>query len=213
MGLARSDTEKWESRPHRGPSDYDQDFRSPEARPYPRIDIGLRKDRRVNLPPPWRKLLLTVHVITAVSVLGTDLALLVLGISSVRGADPQTIYPAAHLVATWLLAPLAIVALGTGVLLGLLTQWGLLRYWWVTIKLVLTAILTGVILFVLVPRLGVAADAATALDPRPFTDAERLPLLIAPAAGVTLLMLIVVLAIYKPGWRLRSHPKRRHELG
>ena len=158
----------------------------------------------MKLSPQWRKLLLTVHVATAVSVLGTDLVLLVLGISSVRGADPQTIYPAAHLVATWVLAPLTIVALGTGVLLGLLTHWGLLRYWWVTIKLALTAILSGVILFVLVPRLGVAADAATALDPRPFTAAERLPLLVASAAGVTLLILIVALAIYKPPWRLGS---------
>jgi len=151
----------------------------------------------MNLPPPWRKLLLTLHVATGVSVLGTDLVLLVLGISSVRGAAPQTIYPAAHLVATWLLAPLALVALGTGVLLGLL------RYWWVTIKLALTAILSGVIFFVLVPRLGVAADAATALNPRPFTDAERLPLVVAPAAGVTFLILIVGLAIFKPPWRLR----------
>ena len=160
--------------------------------------------RNMNLPPPWRKLLLTLHVATGVSVLGTDLVLLVLGISSVRGADPQTIYPAAYLVATWLLAPLALVALGTGVLLGLLTQWGLLRYWWVTIKLALTAILTGVIFFVLVPRLGVAAGAATALNPRPFTQAERLPLVVAPAAGVTFLILIVGLAIFKPPWRLRS---------
>ena len=166
----------------------------------------------MTLSPQRRKLLLTLHVVTAVSVLGTDLVLLVLGIASVGGADPRTIYPAAHLAATWLLAPLAVVALGTGVVLGLLTQWGLLRYWWVTIKLALTAILTGVILFVLVPRLGVAADAATTLAPSQFTDAERLPLLVAPAAGVTLLILIVVLAIYKPGWRLRSRAKRRHEL-
>ena len=163
--------------------------------------------RNMNLPPPWRKLLLTLHVATGVSVLGTDLVLLVLGISSVRGADPQTIYPAAHLVATWLLAPLAFAALGTGVLLGLL------RYWWVTIKLALTAILTGVILFVLVPRLGVAADAATALNPRPFTEAERLPLVVAPAAGVTFLILIVGLAIYKPPWRLRYRLNGRHERG
>lgn len=161
----------------------------------------------MKLPSQWRKPLLTLHVTTAVSVLGTDLVLLVLGIASMSGADPQTIYPAAHLVATWLLVPLAVVALGTGVLLGLLTQWGLLRYWWVTIKLALTAILTVVVLFVLVPRLGVAASAAIALDPRPFTDAERLPLVVAPAAGVTLLILMVVLAIYKPGWRLRSRPE------
>jgi hypothetical protein len=72
----------------------------------------------------------------------------------------------------------------------------------VAIKLALTAILTGVILFVLVPTLGEAADAATALDPRSFTDAEHLPLVVAPA-GVTLLILMVVLAIYKPPWRLR----------
>ena len=213
MGPARSGTENREGCPHPGPSNGGQDVRASEARPNPRINIGLRMGRSMSVPLPGRKVLLTVHVATAVSVLRTDLVLLVLGISSVGGADPQTIYPAAHLVATWLLAPLAIAALGTGVLLGLLTQWGLLRYWWVTIKLALTAILTGVILIVLVPRLGVAADAATALDPSPFTDAERLPLLVAPAAGVTLLVLIVALAIYKPGWQLRSRPKRKHERG
>jgi hypothetical protein len=169
--------------------------------------------RNMNLPPPWRKLLLTVHVATAVSVLGTDLVLLVLGISSVGGTNPQTIFPAAHLIATWLLAPLAVVALTTGVLLGLLTQWGLLRYWWVTIKLALTAILTGVIFFVLVPSLEASADAATGPDPSPFTVAERLPLAVAPAAGVTLLLLMVGLAIYKPPWRLRSRPNRKHGRG
>src|SRR5918994_6528651 len=84
----------------------------------------------MKLSPRWHKLLLTVHVATAVSVLGTDLVLLVLGISSVRAADPQTVYPAADLIATWVLAPLAILALGSGVL----TRWGLFRYWWVTIK-------------------------------------------------------------------------------
>jgi hypothetical protein len=129
--------------------------------------------------------LLTAHVATAVSVLGTDFVLLVLGISSVGGADPRTIYPAADLIATWLLAPLAILALGTGVLLGLITHWGLFRYWWVTIKLALTAILTGVIFFVLVPRLSTAAAAATAAATGPsaqtFAIAERLPLAVAPA--------------------------------
>lgn len=165
--------------------------------------------RNTNLSPPWRKLLLTVHVATAVSVLGTDLVLLVLGISSVRGADPRSIYPAADLIATWLLAPLAVVALVTGVLLGLLTRWGLFGYWWVTIKLALTAVLSGVVLFVLLPRLEASADAATGPAAREaFTVAERLPLALAPAAGVTLLMLAVILAIYKPPWRLRVRPKR-----
>lgn len=158
----------------------------------------------MTLPSPGRKLLLTVHVAATVSVLGTDLVLLALGISSVGGADPRTIYPAAHLVGTRLVAPLAILSLGTGLLLGILTPWGLLRYWWVTVKLAITAVLTGVVLFVLVPRLGAAADAVTAPAPRLLTIGERLPLVVAPAVASTLLALNVVLAIFKPGWRLRS---------
>jgi hypothetical protein len=67
-------------------------------------------------------------------------------------ADRRTIYPIAHLVAAQLIAPLAVLALGTGVLLGILTPRGLLQYWWVTIKLALTAVLTAAVAFVLVPR-------------------------------------------------------------
>ncbi|MEU4606450.1 hypothetical protein AB0F43_25955 [Kribbella sp. NPDC023972] len=44
---------------------------------------------------PWRKLLLFVHVLAAVGLFGTDLVLLVLGISGASGSDPQAVYPAA----------------------------------------------------------------------------------------------------------------------
>ena len=86
-------------------------------------------------------------------------------------------------------------------------QWGLFRYWWLTSKLALTTILIGIILFVLVPGLGARADAAHAA--RAFTAAERQPLALAPAVGVALLRLMVVLAVYKPSWRLRSRPARK----
>lgn len=151
---------------------------------------------------PRRKLLLTVHVVAAVSLIGTDLALLALGIAGVRGADPQTVYPAASHVASWLVAPLVVVALGTGIAQAVLSQWGLLRYWWVTIKLATTVVFTGIVWFVLVPRLAASADAAAAAQT--FTDAERLPLSVVPAVAVTVLVFLVGLAIYKPGWRLRS---------
>ncbi len=169
--------------------------------------------RNTNLPPLWRKLLLTVHVVASVGLIGTALVLVALGISSVRGADPQTIYPAAYLVEVWLVAPLALVALGTGVLQAVLSPWGLVRYWWVTIKLTTTAGFAGVALFVLLPRLEASADAAIGPAAQTFTIAERLPLVIAPSVAVALLVFNVVLAIYKPGWRLRSRPKERHERG
>ncbi len=164
--------------------------------------------RNTNLWPPWRKLLLTVHVVASVSLIGTALVLVALGISSVLGADPRTIYPAAYLVEAWLVAPLALVALGTGVLQAVLSPWGLVRYWWVTIKLTTTAGFTGVALFVLLPRLEAAADAATGPAGQTFTIAERLPLAVAPSVAVALLVFNVVLAVYKPGWRLRVWPKQ-----
>jgi hypothetical protein len=163
----------------------------------------------ITLAAPWRKLLLTVHVVATVSVLGADLVLLLLGLSSLSGADPRTIYPAAHLVGARLVAPLAVLSLSTGLPLGILTPWGLFKYWWVTIKLAITTVLTGVVLFVLVPRLGAAADAVSGPAPSLSTSAERLPLVIAPALASTLLLLMVALAIFKPGWRLRF--RRRGE--
>jgi hypothetical protein len=156
------------------------------------------------LPRPYRRLLLTVHVAASVSVLGADLVLLALGVASVGGADPVTIYPAASLVAAWLVQPLAFSALASGLALGLLTPWGLFTYWWVTIKLGIVAVLTGVVLFVLVPALGATADAVTRLTPRLLGAGERLPLLIAPATASVLLVVALALAIFKPGWRLRS---------
>lgn len=158
-------------------------------------------------PAPWRKPLLAAHVATTVAVLGADLALLALGLASLGGADPRTIYPAASLVGARVVAPLAVLALGTGLLLGALTPWGLLRYWWVTIKLAITAALTGLVLLVLVPALGAAAAAATAPDPG--AGGARLPLVVAPAIASALLALNVALAVYKPGWRLRRDASTR----
>lgn len=162
----------------------------------------------MTLSTPWRKLLLTLHVIATVSVLGMDLVVLTLGFAGLSGADPQTIYPAAHLVAARLMVPLALVALSTGLLQGILTPWGLFRYWWVTIKLTLTIILTGLVFFVLVPGLGAAAEAVSGPVPHLLSSSERLLFVIGPAASSTLLALNVVLAIFKPAWRLPSRVTR-----
>jgi hypothetical protein len=170
-----------------------------------RNDTGEDTMQSRSLPSPWHKLLVTVHVIATVSVLGADLVLLALGIAGMGSMEPRAIYPIAHLVAAWLVAPLAALALGTGLLLGVLTPWGVFRYWWVTIKLAITVLLTGAVLFVLVPGLGATADVVTGLAPRPLTNAERVPLLVAPAVASSLLMLSVTLAVFKPRWRLRAH--------
>lgn len=161
------------------------------------------------LAQPWRNLLLSVHVAASVGVVGADLALLVLASAGLAGADPVTIYPAARLIGASLIAPLALVTLATGLLLGLLTPWGLFTYWWVTIKLAIVVVLSGALLFVLVPALGAMADAVTAGTSGPLTVRERFPLIVAPALASTLLAIALMLAIFKPRWRLGSRPETR----
>ncbi|HEX8032816.1 MAG TPA: hypothetical protein VF510_03170 [Ktedonobacterales bacterium] len=154
---------------------------------------------RWQLSPPWRKLLLSVHIIVSVGLLGSDAAVLVLCIAGARGSDPRTVYPAAHLIATTLLVPLALLALATGLLQGLLTPWGIVRYWWVTIKLALTV--AGIVLgtLVLVPTLSAAAASGTQA-----LSVDRLGLVKDASAASIVLIVTVLLAVYKPFGRLRD---------
>jgi hypothetical protein len=148
-----------------------------------------------------RRLLLTLHILATVGLFGADLVLVTLGFSAVFGADPNTVYPAARLVGETIVAPLALFSLASGVVLARLSGWGLLRYWWVTLKLAITLVLTLAVLTVLVPRLGNAAAFAAA--GAPFDVAQRLPLALAPGLATVFVILNVSLAVYKPGWRVR----------
>jgi hypothetical protein len=148
-------------------------------------------------PARWRTALLTVHIVTGVGAIGAALVLLTLGIAGVRGADPRTVYPAAHLVEAWVIAPLALLALGSGVALALLFRRGLVRYWWVAIKLTITAALTAVVFLVLEPSLAATAAAES------LTDAQRTRVALFPAIALALLVVNVVLGLSKPRWRLR----------
>jgi hypothetical protein len=153
----------------------------------------------MNLSPSLRKLLLTVHVVTAVGVLGADLVLLTLAISGLNESAPETVYPAARLVGVSVVLPLAIAALVTGLLIALATGWGLFKYSWVGIKLIITVLLNIAVVAALVPLLTKAADAANGLA-EPLTDGQKLPLVIAPAAAVALLVFNVFLGVAKPKW-------------
>jgi hypothetical protein len=150
--------------------------------------------------PGGRTALLTVHIVASVGAIGAALVLLAFGIAGIRGADPHTVYPAAHLVEAWVVAPLAVLALSTGLVQALLSRWGLVRYWWVTIKLAITAALTAVVFLVLEPSLAATAAAKS------LTDAQRTRVALFPAVALALLVVNVVLGLANPGWRLRPGP-------
>jgi hypothetical protein len=152
---------------------------------------------------PLRTALLIVHIVVTVAALGTDLALLALGVAGLRGADPRTVYPAGHLLGQWLMVPLAVASLATGLTLSLTTGWKPFIHGWVTIKAAITVLLTGLLLTSLVPALGRAADAAAA--GAPMTHAQQTLLVAAPAGAAAVLTVNVLLGVVKP--RLRR-PRR-----
>ena len=102
-----------------------------------------------------------------------------------RSLEPMTLY---------VIVPLCLLALLSGVVSSVGTPWGLVRYWWVVMKLLLTLPSTAILIIHLTP-IGEMARA-TMIDAMTVATQRQLVL----ASGVALLVLIVLtaLSIYKP---------------
>jgi hypothetical protein len=87
-----------------------------------------------------RRVLVALHVVSSVGWMGLAVALLTLLAAIAGGVGPDAAgfaRAAAHLDGT-ALAFLANASAFTGLVLATTTPWGLLRYWWVSVKFVLT---------------------------------------------------------------------------
>ncbi len=147
--------------------------------------------------PRWRKAILTLHVITAVGWLGSDLVLLTLGISGLSGAaDKDVAYPAMSIVGTALFVPLSYLVWVIGVVNAVGTPWGLLRWWWVAVKLTIVTVMLFLVTFLLYPGLVDAGELGSALPRR-----DQINLVVAPSVSSTLLIVSTILSTYKPWGR------------
>jgi hypothetical protein len=159
---------------------------------------------------------LTAHVVSSVGWLGAVAAFLVLAVSGLTRDDPDMlsgIYVGMALLTWWVIVPLCAASLLTGILQGLGTPWGLLRHYWVLVKLILTVIAT----VVLAVRLGdirflgeQAADAG--LTNTGYRD-ERATMVLHAAGGLLVLLAATILAIFKPAGRTRYGWRRLQETG
>jgi hypothetical protein len=168
----------------------------------------------VILSPPLRKLALTVHLTSSVGWIGAVLSYLALGVAAVTSSDVQTIraaWTAMDLTGWWLIVPLAIAALLTGLVMSLGTRWGLFCHYWVLISLALTLVCTAVLLLHM-PTVGTMAAFAQTAD-----LAELRALggdLVHPGIGLALLLLITGLNVFKPagltpyGWRKQRQERK-----
>lgn len=154
-----------------------------------------------------RKAWLVTHIVSSAAWIGIDVVLAVLVFTAMLTDDTTvaaTCYQALRLFAVWPLLVTGLVCLVSGVVLGVGSKYGLVRYWWVAVKLVLNILLTALGVIALRPTVDDAVDygrsllTGVPLPPAP-TD-----LIFPPIVSPICLLIAVVLSVYKPWGRVRK---------
>jgi hypothetical protein len=151
------------------------------------------------LPRRAHQAALTVHILTSVGWFGIAIVVAFCGIVGSSTGDG----PLAHAlframeISPWLSIPFGLAAAASGVVLSLGTKYGLIRYWWVVIKIAITiaVIATDAVLIRVVAHDAVVSAHATN------------PLVHGTIAHVVVLTIATVLSVYKP--RARTPRGRR----
>ena len=148
-----------------------------------------------------------MHLTVSVGWIGAVLCYLALGVAAVSNQDAQTIRSAwlgMEVMGWFVIVPLAVASLVTGIFISLGTKWGLFRHYWVVVSLTLT-LFSVVVLLLHMPTVTSTANVAR--------DADLATLrslggdLFHPGIGLVVLLVVQVLNVYKPqgltkyGWR------------
>jgi hypothetical protein len=151
-----------------------------------------------------------VHLTVSVGWTGTVIAYLALGVAAATSQDAHTVraaWTAMELVGWFVIVPLALASLLTGLVMALGTRWGLLRHHWVLVSLVLT-ILATVVLLLHMPTVSVLANEARQADGAGLEGLGGD--LLHPGLGLVVLLVVQVLNVYKPAGMTRYGRRRQH---
>jgi hypothetical protein len=162
------------------------------------------------MTPRIRKVTLTAHVTSSIGWFGAVAAFFVLAVAGLTSPDAQlaqATYVAMGLTTWFAVLPLAVVSLLSGIISSLGTKWGLVRHYWILVKLLITILITVLLLvhMQLVDLLASVAAKRVVLS----ADLGGLRIQMAAYGVATLLVLLVLtaLSVYKPqgmtryGWR------------
>jgi uncharacterized membrane protein len=164
-----------------------------------------------------RQTLLVLHYVTALGWLGGGASQLTLNLVALSTGDPalrHAAYEIAHVFDISLLTVLSLGSAVTGILLAVRGPWGLVRHWWVAVKLAVT-----VALIVLVPAVVGGWIRAAVRETEAGPGGPGYPtvggeLLSSSVVIVTVLVLVTVISVVKPWGRIRKvHSGRRRGPG
>lgn len=160
----------------------------------------------MTMSPRTRKLALTSHVIFSVGWLGAVAAYLPLAIAGLRSEDAEVVraaYLAMEQIGWFVIVPLCLAALVSGLVQSLGTEWGLFRHYWVLVKFGITVIST-IILLLHMPAVSRTAAMAREMElPIAALGLLQRQLFIHAALGLLVLIAITAISVFKPWVRTR----------
>jgi len=151
-----------------------------------------------------RKFTLTVHVIVSVGWAGAVAAFLALAVAGLVSPDIQLVrasYLAMDLTYRTVVIPLGLASLATGLVSSLATEWGLLRHYWVLVKLVLSIPAAMLMLVHIRPVGHLAGAAAATMLSSDDLSGLRMQLVVYAGAALLVLLVVTALSTYKPRGR------------
>lgn len=146
-----------------------------------------------------RKFALTAHVTFSVGWLGAVVAYLALAIAGLTSQDAQAVrsaFLAMELIGWFVIVPLSLASLLTGLVQALGTDWGLFRHYWILVKLVLTVGATTILLLHM-PSVSRMKSAVAEV--------------IHSGGGLLVLLAATTLSVYKPWGRTRYGRRKQRE--
>jgi hypothetical protein len=167
------------------------------------------------MTPRLRKLMLTAHVTSSVGWLGAVAVSFALGVAGLTSQDAQTVrgaYLTLELTGWFVLVPLSLASLLTGLVQSLGTTWGLFRHYWILFKLLINLVASIVLLLYMQTLSYLAGIAAeTTLSSGDLAELRN-PSPVLHAGGALLLLLVATtLAVYKPRGMTRYGQRKQHE--
>ncbi|MFG1646639.1 DUF2269 family protein [Amycolatopsis sp. NPDC049252] len=147
-----------------------------------------------------RQVMVFVHVAVSVGWLGAGAANVVLAMTAGYTGEPgvrEVAYRMIERIDDFVVIPAAFLTLVGGIVLGVVTKWGLTRFWWVLVKLVLTVAVIGYSTF----GLGVWVEQSIAAAAAGAESPVAGPLAYGAALNIVAFLAMTWLSVAKPWGR------------
>lgn len=174
------------------------------------MEVKIVARKKINLTK--KNILVSIHVLAVCAWFGGTLSLILLGfyLKNAQNSE-QLIYSLSsmHIIDENLLKYPALATLITGILLSIWTQWGLVKYYWVVIKLVLTIFVIFLGIFFLNDWFSYLVKTAeqigiSALDESTFKS-TWLSIIITGVFNLSCLAFMTFITYFKPFGKIKKN--------